>query len=116
MRRSSCCLLIAILKKADSDRGSQYASDLCKKLTANKICKQSMSRKGNCWDNAMAESFFGSLKKELEICFSSAARRQWIFVFFRATSCASGSRTKKWRQHTPSLVLSLPPLDLDRLD
>jgi len=48
-----------------SDRGSQYASDLFKKILAEKICKQSMSRKGNCWDNAVAESFFGSLKKEL---------------------------------------------------
>jgi putative transposase len=48
-----------------SDRGSQYASDLFKNILAEKICKQSMSRKGNCWDNAVAESFFGSLKKEL---------------------------------------------------
>jgi putative transposase len=48
-----------------SDRGSQYASDLFKKILAEKVCNQSMSRKGNCWDNAVAESFFGSLKKEL---------------------------------------------------
>jgi transposase InsO family protein len=48
-----------------SDRGSQFASDLFKGILAEMICKQSMSRKGNCWDNAVAESFFGSLKKEL---------------------------------------------------
>jgi transposase InsO family protein len=47
-----------------SDRGSQYAS-----LDYQQILKEagitcSMSRKGNCWDNAVAESFFSSLKRE----------------------------------------------------
>lgn len=48
-----------------SDRGSQYAShDYQKALSeAGVVC--SMSRKGNCWDNAPTESFFASLKKEL---------------------------------------------------
>nr|WP_285901376.1 IS3 family transposase [Arenibacter sp. TNZ] len=49
-----------------SDRGSQYASstftDILKRY--NGSIKQSMSRKGNCWDNAVAESFFKSLKVE----------------------------------------------------
>ena len=46
-----------------SDRGSQYVSELVEeKLGGVKI---SMSRKGNCWDNAVAESFFGTLKSEL---------------------------------------------------
>ena len=49
-----------------SDRGSQYASyrftNMIKKY--NGLIKQSMSRKGNCWDNAVAESFFKSLKVE----------------------------------------------------
>lgn len=48
-----------------SDRGSQYASHLFRKLLAEKVCKQSMSRKGNCWDNAVSESFFGTIKKEM---------------------------------------------------
>lgn len=49
-----------------SDRGSTYASgDYRKVLKANKI-KCSMSRKGDCWDNAVAESFFASLKREVE--------------------------------------------------
>ncbi len=49
-----------------SDRGSNYCSNEVRKLLiANKI-KRSNSRKGNCWDNACAESFFGSLKRELE--------------------------------------------------
>lgn len=48
-----------------SDRGSQYASDdFTDKLKAWK-CLQSMSRKGNCWDNAVAESFFSLLKEEM---------------------------------------------------
>lgn len=50
---------------AHSDRGSQYASDLFRSELEQHQCIQSMSRKGNCWDNAVAESFFGSLKSEL---------------------------------------------------
>jgi putative transposase len=50
---------------AHSDRGSQYASDLFRSELEGYDCIQSMSRKGNCWDNAVAESFFGSLKSEL---------------------------------------------------
>ena len=48
-----------------SDRGSQYAShDFQRKLWNNGM-KSSMSRKGDCWDNAVAESFFSTLKTEL---------------------------------------------------
>lgn len=47
-----------------SDRGSQYASHEYRKLLNDWKCTGSMSRKGNCWDNAVAESFFGSLKQE----------------------------------------------------
>jgi len=47
-----------------SDRGSQYASDRYRQLLASNDFVGSMSRKGNCWDNAVAESFFGSLKQE----------------------------------------------------
>lgn len=49
-----------------SDRGVQYASNLFRNhLKDNNLIKQSMSRKGNCWDNAVAESFFKTLKSEL---------------------------------------------------
>lgn len=46
------------------DRGIQYAGQRFTTLLKNYIglVKQSMSRKGNCWDNAVAESFFKSLK------------------------------------------------------
>jgi len=48
-----------------SDRGVQYAcSEFLFELKANKNVIQSMSRKGNCWDNAVAESFFKTLKVE----------------------------------------------------
>jgi putative transposase len=47
-----------------SDRGSQYASSDYQKalVTQGMLC--SMSRKGDCWDNAVVESFFSSLKTE----------------------------------------------------
>lgn len=48
-----------------SDRGSQYASDDFTNKLKKLGIRQSMSRKGDCWDNAVAESFFGSLKTEL---------------------------------------------------
>jgi putative transposase len=47
-----------------TDRGSQYASKMYSKLLDKHKIKGSMSRKGNCWDNAVVESFFGSLKQE----------------------------------------------------
>jgi putative transposase len=47
-----------------SDRGSQYASKDFRKLLTTEQCIQSMSRKGNCWDNAVAESFFKTIKCE----------------------------------------------------
>ena len=67
---------IAALKKAlknrkideglifHSDRGSQYASNDFRKLIKDNKMIQSMSRKGNCWDNAVAESFFKTIKVE----------------------------------------------------
>ena len=47
-----------------SDRGSQYASKAYHRLLKAHGFEGSMSCKGNCWDNAVAESFFGSLKQE----------------------------------------------------
>ena len=48
-----------------SDRGVQYACKEYRRLLKNHGFVQSMSRKGNCWDNASMESFFGTLKTEL---------------------------------------------------
>ncbi|PXV73414.1 transposase InsO family protein [Nitrosomonas eutropha] len=48
-----------------TDRGSQYASESHRQLLKQHGIQQSMSRKGNCWDNAVSESFFHTLKIEL---------------------------------------------------
>jgi putative transposase len=50
-----------------SDRGVQYASLEFKKALAKLKATSSMSRKGNCWDNAVMESFFATLKLELDL-------------------------------------------------
>ena len=48
-----------------SDRGSQYAATAYQQLLTTHGMTGSMSRRGNCWDNACVESFFGTLKREL---------------------------------------------------
>ena len=48
-----------------SDRGSQYASKAFRRLLKAHGILGSMSRKGDCWDNSVVESFFGTLKQEL---------------------------------------------------
>jgi len=67
-----------------TDRGSQYASYAHKDLLQKHGIIQSMSRKGNCWDNAVAESFFHSLKTEFtnhEIFKTRAEANQKIFEY-----------------------------------
>ena len=65
-------LLMAVWKRKPdkgllwhTDRGSQYASESHRALLKQHGIRQSMSRKGNCWDNAVSESFFHTLKTEL---------------------------------------------------
>ena len=65
-------LLMAIWRRKPSkgliwhtDRGSQYASYSHRRILQQHGIQQSMSRKGNCWDNSVAESFFSTLKTEL---------------------------------------------------
>jgi putative transposase len=65
-------LLMAIWKRKPpkgliwhTDRGSQYASHSHRDVLKEHGIIQSMSRKGNCWDNAVAENFFHTLKTEL---------------------------------------------------
>jgi putative transposase len=70
-----------------SDRGKEYASAPFRAALARRQMRQSMSRRANCWDNAVAESFFHTLKGELAESFSSRAeaRRQvfeWLEVFY----------------------------------
>ena len=49
-----------------SGRGSQYAAHAYRRLLAGHGMRCSMSRKADCWDNAPMESFFGSIKTELD--------------------------------------------------
>ena len=72
-----------------SDRGSQYASHAYQACLAKYGMRGSMSRKGNCWDNAPTESFFNSLKNERVHGVSYATRNeamsdlfQYIAVFY----------------------------------
>ncbi len=58
-----------------SDRGSQYCSNDFQKMLKYHKMKSSMSRKGDCWDNAVAESFFSSLKTE-RVFFTSYKTRE----------------------------------------
>jgi transposase InsO family protein len=67
-----------------SDRGVQYASTRFRNVLRKKRFIQSMSRKGNCWDNACVESFFKSLKSELigtTIYESREAATQAVFEY-----------------------------------
>ena len=69
---------------AHSDRGSQYASEHYQRLLAGREITCSMSRRGNCWDNAPMESFFASLKKELthgEVFATRAEARAELFEY-----------------------------------
>lgn len=65
-----------------SDRGTQYASDAFRTALKETNCIQSMSRKGNCWDNAVAESFFGMLKTEMIYHTTFESRDQAIVAIF----------------------------------
>ncbi len=65
-----------------SDRGSQYASTDYQQALATRGIQCSMSRKGNCWDNAVVESFFSSLKLELVYTTDFATREQARVALF----------------------------------
>ena len=72
-----------------SDRGVQYCAESFRAILSERCpaVRQSMSRKGNCWDNACAESFFKTLKRELETLdgkHSEAEVRQAVFFYIEA--------------------------------
>ena len=70
-----------------SDQGSQYTSDAYRRVLADRGFVASMSRRGNCWDNAVAESFFATLEKDQLadwIPESRDAARRGIFDFIEA--------------------------------
>ncbi len=63
-----------------SDRGSTYASGDYRRALATHGIECSMSRKGDCWDNAVAESFFASLKREVEEIDRLESRAQAVLI------------------------------------
>jgi putative transposase len=65
-----------------SDRGSQYCSKEFKKLLKANQIKQSMSRKGNCYDNAPAENFFSNLKCEATNFYQFKSRQEAKQIIF----------------------------------
>lgn len=72
-----------------SDRGVQYADALTRALAKKNGIECSMSRKGNCWDNAVVESFWASLKAELFTDYTPATREEarkmifeWIEIWY----------------------------------
>jgi hypothetical protein len=92
-----------------SDRGSQYCSASFQKALSREGIECSMSRKGHCWDNAVNESFFATLKKELVHPYvyadPDAARAsifEYIEVFYnrvRRYSALSGLSPEQYEQH-----------------
>ena len=92
-----------------SDRGSQYASHDYQRLLADHRIVGSMSRRGDCWDNAVAESFFATLKTELVYQShwpTRAAARSAVFEYIE-------SFYNRRRRHSSLTYLS--PADFERL-
>jgi transposase InsO family protein len=79
-----------------SDRGSQYASREYRKALKAHGMKCSMSRKGDCWDNAVAESFFATLKRELIYRQSWPTKARATAAITEYIACFYNS----WRRHT----------------
>ena len=81
-----------------TDRGSQYGADSYRQLLTQHGIQPSMSRKGNCWDNAVAESFCHTLKTELIYLEDFDTREQaqtavfeYIEVFYNRQRCHSAN-------------------------
>ena len=81
-----------------TDRGSQYGAESYRQLLTQHEMQPSMSRKGNCWDNAVAESFFHTLKTELIYLedFDTHEQAQtvvfeYIEVFYNRQRCHSAN-------------------------
>lgn len=95
-----------------SDRGSQYACRAFRKeLKKQKIKRQSMSRKANCWDNAVAESFFKSAKKEWLYQQIFTTRRQAKLAVFEYIESWYNTR----RRHSALQMKSPTQFLLERL-
>jgi putative transposase len=94
-----------------SDRGVQYASDAYQELLHEYEALPSMSRRGNCYDNAVMESFFGTLKTELAYHESYATRKEaelalfeYLEGFYNTTRLHSSLGYQSPRQFEDSLM------------
>jgi transposase InsO family protein len=94
-----------------SDRGVQYASDAYQELLHEHEALPSMSRRGNCYDNAVMESFFGTLKTELTYHESYANRKEaeqalfeYIEGFYNTTRLHSSLGYQSPRQFEDRLM------------
>jgi len=97
-----------------TDRGSQYASYSHRDLLELHGIEQSMSRKGNCWDNAVAESFFHTLKTELvyhETYETKAQANQsifeWIEVYYNRQRMHSANNNLSPVEFEEKMMLQL---------
>lgn len=92
-----------------SDRGSQYASEDYREQLEKAGVILSMSRKGDCWDNAVAESFFATLKKDL-------IHRQYWFTKNQTIAAVSNYITNFYnRRRRHSSIGYMSPADYERL-
>ncbi|MDB4914272.1 MAG: Integrase catalytic region [Gemmatimonadetes bacterium] len=92
-----------------SDRDVQYACDGYRTALSEHAITASMSRRGNCWDNAVAESFFATLKTELVMDADWATREEARCALFRHIEMWYNRR----RRHSSLGYLS--PLEFERL-
>ena len=100
-----------------SDRGSQYTSEAFRALLKEHNMRQSLSRPRQCWDNAVAESFFATLKEELiyrkhlpTVAETRTAVFEYIEVFYNRQRLHSAiGNTPPARYETTRLVLSKAP-------
>jgi len=91
-----------------SDRGCQYASDDCRDLLEDQGADQSMSRKGNCYDNAMIESFWATLKTECFGDYVPATRDEAKAMIFKYIEIFYN------RQRTHSALGYLSPVQFEQ--
>ncbi len=89
-----------------SDQGTQFGSDAWRRFCRSNPLEPSMSRKGNCWDNAVVESFFSSLKKERIkklIYKNRELTTKDIEDYIVSSSNANGNRDNRQEHRNPRL-------------
>ena len=96
-----------------SDRGSQYASHDFQARLKEYGMTCSMSRKGNCWDNAPTESFFNSLKNERVHGTRYSTRAEAVADLFDYIDLPGDVRTEGRHRNVQDIVVSIFHLEFD---